>query len=84
MAKRRRTTEHSRERHHRNKRRRYSILSPSTGRPNENDLDAKIRIMEINIDLLRAQLKLLRKEVHDLRHPPPTGRKHTKTNCIVM
>ena len=44
----------------------------------------QIRILQMDVDLLRANVKLLRKEVHDLRQPPVTGQEDDKTICSVM
>ena len=84
MSKRTRSTERRRERGYRNKRRRISSLSPSRGRPNDIDVETHIRILEMNIDILRAQLKIIRKELYDLRQPSPTGQKNENSVCLLM
>ena len=83
MPKRIRNTEFRRDRDYR-KKRRYNSLSPSRGRHNKIDIDTQMRILQMNLDLLRAQVKLLRKEVRDLRQQPPTGQKHEKSTCAIM
>ena len=84
MAKRARHTGCSRERHYRNKRRRYTSLSPTRGESNDIDIKNHIESLEMNIDILRAQLVLLRKEVEDLRQRPARGQKHGKSACSIM
>ena len=84
MAKRKRTTEHRRQRDYRSKRSRYFSLSPSRRRPTEIDIDIKIRELEMKIDVLRAELMLLRKEVKELKHPPQAGKVQSKDICTLM
>ena len=84
MPKRRRHTGCRRGQDYRNKRRRCCSLSPSCGEPNDIEINNHIRSLEMNIDILRAQVKLLRKEVQALRQRPARGQKDVRSACSIM
>lgn len=84
MAKRGRETGYRRERVYRSKRRRYNSLSPSREEPHDIAIQQQIRRLEMDIDLLRAQIKLLRREVQDRRQRPARGQNEGRTTCSIM
>ena len=84
MPKRRRHTGCQRERDFRKRRRRCTSLSPSTGEPNHIEINNHIRSLEMDIHILRAQVKLLLKEVQGLRQRPARGQKQVRSACLIM
>ena len=75
MSKRIRNSAYNGQRSYR-KRRRYNSLSPARG--NEIEMENAKRITEllIEIQILQAQITILRKELHDLRETQQSGQLH--------
>ena len=44
----------------------------------------KIRMLQIEVDILSAQVTLLRRQLNDLRQEPPTGQKDENSICPIM
>ena len=84
MAKRGRETGYRRERVYRSKRRRYNSLSPSREEPHDIAIQQQIRSLEMKIDVLRAQIKLLRREVQDRRQLPARDQNEGRSRCLIM
>ena len=84
MAKRGRETGYRRDRVYRSKRRRYNSLSASRQEPHDIAIQQQIRSLEMEIDVLRAQIKLLRREVQDRRQRPARGQNEGRSTCSIM
>ena len=83
MPKRRRKPEYTGESNHR-KRRRHNSLSPSSESANEMENAIQIRKLQIELDILKAQLKLLRRQLNDIRQVPLLGKEDEKSSCSLM
>ena len=78
------------------KRRRYYSLSPARGRDDEIENATKIRQLLIEVQILKAQVIVLRRKLNELSQTQPTGQlrgreqvqpsvqKDKNTNCILM
>ena len=78
------------------KRRRHWSVSPSKGRENEMKNETQISQLQIELHILRAQVSLLRRDIHELRLAQPTvqhqerdkeartGQKDQNGICIMM
>ena len=84
MAKRRRHTGYRRDKVYQRKRRRYDSVSPLREDDQDIVIQEQIRSLEMKIDLLRAQIKLLQREVKDRRQRPARGQNEGRTFCIIM
>ena len=95
MPKRSRKPEYNEEPCYKKRRRHYSS-SPSRGRDNQIENYRKIRMLQIEVDILRAQVTLLQRQLNglrqapptgllnDLRQAPPAGKKDEHSICIIM
>ena len=83
MGKRRRKPDHIGEPYYR-KRRRYDSMSPSRGDAMEMDNATRITMLQLNVDILSAQVKLLQKQVNESRKEPPTGQKEESSICCIL
>ena len=66
------------------KRRRHRSLSPSMGNDKEMENATKLSMLQVEVDVLRAQVTLLRREVKQLTQPPTTNKKDANSICIIM
>ena len=66
------------------RRRRHCSLSPSRGNDKEMENATKLSMLQVEVDILRAQVTLLRREVEQLTEPPPTSKKDGNSICIIM
>ena len=82
MSKRIRMPDQYEERRHR-KRRCKCTRSPSTGRDYDLEIEKQIFNLKMELDILRAQVTLLRKKLQDLQQPP-SGQKDDTNICIFM
>ena len=95
MPKRRRKDYYSLNREY-SKKRRYRSCSPSRERAtrkalihsqtkeDDTDMASEIRILKIKLDLITAQVNLLRKQLHQARQAAHTGQKAQGGFCILM
>ena len=95
MPKRRRKQLYSRDREY-CKKRRYASCSRSRGRPTRKaltpsqskedvmDTATEIRMLKMKLDLLTAQINLLRKQLHHNNQAAHTGQKAHESFCILM
>ena len=71
------------------KRRRYATCSYSTERAprkeeDEMDTATEIRTLNIRVDILQAQINLLRNQVHHIPQAAHTGQETQKSSCCLM
>ena len=66
------------------KRRRHCSLSPSRGYDKEMENATKLSMLQVEVDILRAQVTLLRRELQQLTQPLPTNKKDDNSVCIIM
>ena len=85
MSKRRRRSENIPERFFTKRRRRHS-LSPSRGPVTELEYTRQLSNLQLELDLLRAQIRLLRREINDIREQQSSGDgdEEVKRTCSLM
>ena len=66
------------------KKRRHNNVSPSRGDIIEMDNATKLTMLQLEVDILRAQISLLQKQLRELCPPPSTGKKQEIRGCWIM
>ena len=66
------------------KRSRRFTVSPSIGDDIITDHAAQLRTLQLELDILRAQIVILRREIDELNRKKLKGEKVKKRTCLIM
>ena len=81
MPKRKRSNYHDEQRY--GKRRRHFSVSPSIGDDIINDNASRLRTLQLVVDILRAQLVILRTQLDELSRERSTGEQVEQSSCVI-